>query len=204
MARFDSPLDSVKVAAPCSADWDKMVGDERARFCQSCELNVYNLSGMSRAEAERLVAGAEGRVCVRFYRRADGTILTGNCPVGLRALKQRLARFARATVSAALGFLAGLGLAPARRYEVMGEMVYDPAPVRSYEIMGGIGYEPAPAKHELMVEVPAPEYPADVPVAVDVPPQAEDVGWMAGRLMTSEVDAVNLPRKAEGRRDRRR
>jgi hypothetical protein len=110
MAKYTSPLDQVTVAAPCPADWDEMIGNERARFCGQCRLNVYNLSGMTKREAEALIAGAEGRLCVRFYRRADGTILTENCPVGLRALKRRLSRLSRATLSALLSFLAGLGL----------------------------------------------------------------------------------------------
>ncbi|HEX5707641.1 MAG TPA: hypothetical protein VFX96_10120 [Pyrinomonadaceae bacterium] len=110
MSGHKSPLDNLKVAAPCAADWSEMTGDERVRFCGSCELNVYNLSGMTRAEAEGLIANTEGRLCVRFFRRADGTILTENCPVGLRALKRRVSRVANATVSAVLGFLAGLGL----------------------------------------------------------------------------------------------
>ena len=78
------------------------------RFCTQCELNVYNLSGMRRAEAERLVARAEGRLCVRFFRRADGTIITKDCPVGLRALKRRVTRGARAAAAAVLTFVAGL------------------------------------------------------------------------------------------------
>ena len=110
MAKYTSPLDYVRVAAPCSADWDAMIGDERARFCGQCRLNVYNLSGMTKREAEALIAGAEGRLCVRFYRRADGTVLTENCPVGLRALKRRLSRVASAVFSTVLGFLSGLGL----------------------------------------------------------------------------------------------
>lgn len=110
MAKYTSPLDHVTVAAPCSADWDEMIGTDRARFCGQCKLNVYNLSGMTKREAENLVAGAEGRLCIRFYRRADGTILTENCPVGLRAIKRRLSRAVSAALSAILSFLAGLGL----------------------------------------------------------------------------------------------
>ncbi|MCA1621113.1 MAG: hypothetical protein LC795_17765 [Acidobacteria bacterium] len=110
MPKFTSPLDEVRIAAPCPADWGKMVGDERVRFCGSCDRHVYNLSGMTRREAEALVTNAEGRLCVRFYRRADGTILTRNCPVGLSAVRRRAARVAGSVLSAALGFFAGLGL----------------------------------------------------------------------------------------------
>ncbi len=110
MSVHKSPLDSLKVAAPCPADWGRMFGDERVRFCAQCSLNVYNLSGMTRAEAEALVTNTEGRLCVRFYRRADGTILTENCPVGVRALKRRVSRVVNASLSAVFGFLAGLGV----------------------------------------------------------------------------------------------
>ncbi len=110
MPTYTNPLDSVKVAAPCPADWGKMVGDERVRYCDRCSLHVYNLSGMTRREAEALVTNTEGRLCVRFYRRADGTVLTRNCPVGLSALKRRAAHAATATLTAVLGFFAGLGL----------------------------------------------------------------------------------------------
>lgn len=78
------PLESIHIANPCSADWGKMQGDDRARFCASCEKHVYNLSDMTRAEAEKLVNDKEGRLCVQFYQRADGTMLTDNCPIPLR------------------------------------------------------------------------------------------------------------------------
>ncbi|HEV2864728.1 MAG TPA: hypothetical protein VGX48_27260 [Pyrinomonadaceae bacterium] len=110
MAKFTSPLDHVRVAAPCPADWDRMVGDDRARFCNQCSLHVYNLSGMTRREAETFVSNAEGRVCVRYYRRRDGTILTKNCPVGLRAIRQKVSRVAGSVLSAVLGFYTGAWL----------------------------------------------------------------------------------------------
>ena len=62
MARFNNSLDHVRVAAPCQADWDQMIGSERVRFCGQCSLNVYNLSAMSRSDAESLIARNEGRL----------------------------------------------------------------------------------------------------------------------------------------------
>ena len=109
MARFTNKLDNIRVAAPCSADWDRMFGNERVRFCEQCHLNVYNLSEMSRVEADRLISQAEGRLCVRFYRRRDGSIITQNCPVGLRAIKRRLSRVATAVASFILSLMAGVG-----------------------------------------------------------------------------------------------
>ena len=40
---------------------------------------------MTRADAEALLAERVDGVCVRFYRRFDGTILTADCPVGVKA-----------------------------------------------------------------------------------------------------------------------
>jgi hypothetical protein len=109
MAQFSDPLSRVRVASPCTADWDSMIGDERVRFCGQCELNVYNLSALTRTQAENLIGGTERRLCVRFYRRRDGSIITQNCPVGLRALKLRLSRIRKAVAAALFGFFAGAG-----------------------------------------------------------------------------------------------
>jgi hypothetical protein len=84
--------------------------DKRVRFCSKCNLNVYNLSGMNRREAEALITKTEGRLCIRFYRRADGSILTRNCPVGLKAIKRRVAWLAQVVLGMVLSFVSGLGL----------------------------------------------------------------------------------------------
>ncbi len=73
----------ISVASPCKRDWAKMSGDERVRFCSDCKMNVYNLSAMSQAELEAMVKQREGRVCVRFFSRPDGTVITRDCPVGV-------------------------------------------------------------------------------------------------------------------------
>jgi hypothetical protein len=90
----------VRVASKCTADWEEMLGAERVRFCPQCSLNVYDLSAMTRREAEELIATREGRLCARLYRRADGTVLTRDCPVGLRAVVHRVSRLAGAALSA--------------------------------------------------------------------------------------------------------
>jgi len=104
MSKFTNPLDNIHVASPCSADWNEMFGDDRKRHCGDCKMNVYNLSDMTRQEAENLLISSEGRLCVRFFRRADGTVLTKNCPVGWQAAKQRASR----VVTAAFSMIAGL------------------------------------------------------------------------------------------------
>lgn len=114
-----SPLKSLKVASPCPALWEDMYGDSRVRFCGQCSLNVYNLSGMTTEDAERVIAEHEGRLCVRYYRREDGTVLTQDCPVGLAAFRAKVRRFAVASASFVLSFLTAaaltLGLQPKTR-----------------------------------------------------------------------------------------
>src|SRR5438128_589318 len=68
-------LDNIRVATPCTAEWAKMSGDERVRHCADCKKNVYNLSDMTRDEAEQLIIEKEGKLCVRYFQRKDGTIL---------------------------------------------------------------------------------------------------------------------------------
>src|SRR5215467_1055233 len=107
-------LQNVRVASPCPASWSEMteVEGDRVRFCDSCKMNVYNLSAMGQAEAEGLLRRHEGRLCVRYFQRRDGTVLTKDCPVGRDAVRLMFLR--RSLVTAAL-FLLGLGLVKARQ-----------------------------------------------------------------------------------------
>jgi hypothetical protein len=108
MSKFTNPLADVKVASPCPANWNEMHGDERKRYCSACKLNVYNLSDMTRREAENFIINTEGRVCVKFYRRADGSVLTRDCPVGWRAVKRKISRTAQAFASICAGIFGGI------------------------------------------------------------------------------------------------
>ena len=114
-------IDTIHVASPCPASWDAMTGDDRVRHCAQCDLNVYNLSDMTRDEARALIESREGRLCVRFYRRDDGTMLTRDCPVGWQRLR-RAARRARVRAAALLAclFPAFLSCTP-RSKHVMGD-----------------------------------------------------------------------------------
>jgi hypothetical protein len=105
MAKEAPVLEGLRVASPCEVPWVTMKGDDRVRHCGACRLNVYNLSAMSRGEAEALVRNAEGRLCVRFFRRADGTVLTQDCPVGLEKVRRRLRRIGNAVAAAFTAFL---------------------------------------------------------------------------------------------------
>lgn len=58
---------------------------------------------MTADEAKNLITDREGRLCIRLYKRADGTVLTKDCPVGLRAYRKRVAKLAGAALTAVLG-----------------------------------------------------------------------------------------------------
>lgn len=90
----------LRIASPCSADWSAMAGDDRRRLCEACGLHVHNVAAMTAPEIEALAATTAPRVCVRLYRRADGTVLTADCPVGRRARRREPVR--RAGMAAAL------------------------------------------------------------------------------------------------------
>lgn len=98
-------LRNLRVASPCPASWADMRGDEKVRYCDICSLNVYNVSAMTSEEAEELLAQANGRLCVRFYQRSDGKILTQDCPVGLAKVRQQVAGRLSLAASFAIGLL---------------------------------------------------------------------------------------------------
>lgn len=82
-------LNRLQIASPCPASWAEMSGDERARFCATCDKHVYDFSKMTAAEGIALIREKEGQVCVRLWRRADGTVITMDCPIGAKRVVRR-------------------------------------------------------------------------------------------------------------------
>jgi hypothetical protein len=133
-------LDNIRVATPCPKQWVDMAGDERVRHCGDCQKNVYNLSDMTREEAETLIIAKEGKLCVRYFQRKDGTILMKDCSVGLAKKRRRTLVAAGAAAILAAG---GAGLAlkltgsigvDGEHEEIMGDM-----PAR--DIAGGLSID---------------------------------------------------------------
>ncbi len=110
----------VRIASPCEESWESMRGDERARFCQRCQLHVFNLASLGEAEVRALVDQTGGSVCARVYRRRDGTVLTRDCPTGVARLRRRARRglVAAASLLAALVGFRALGGGPRCTSEV--------------------------------------------------------------------------------------
>jgi hypothetical protein len=102
-------LEKIFVAAPCRVSWHSMEGDEKVRCCGTCRQHVYNLSAMEVEEAADVIARNTGSLCVRFYRRLDGTVMTGDCPVGRQVLAANRGRIVRDLATG--GFIALTALA---------------------------------------------------------------------------------------------
>ncbi len=88
-----------------------MKGTDGVRHCALCNLNVYNLSWMTTEESEKLLSEASGRLCVRYFKREDGTILTKDCPVGVSQSGLPKLRKLSLVIAAGLACI-GLGLRP--------------------------------------------------------------------------------------------
>lgn len=100
------PLASaVRIATPCPAKWESMVGTERVRHCGTCDKEVWNLTALDAEEVEVfLVARAEEKPCIRMYRRPDGHFQDGPCVPG----RVRVVR--AAAIATALGLVGATAL----------------------------------------------------------------------------------------------
>lgn len=103
MRKQEIDIQAMRVAKPCSAAWEAMTGDERSRMCSQCSTRVYNIEGMTAPEVQNLVLDHEGRLCIRLHRRADGTVITKDCPKGLQRVRKRVFGIAAAAFAAVLG-----------------------------------------------------------------------------------------------------
>lgn len=112
-------LASARVASPCDRRWEDMPGDDRRRYCSDCGLHVHNFAAMTAEEAEAFLREniPKGRVCGLLYRRADGTVLTRDCPVGVARWRRAAAWSVAKVGTAAACLLGALGLTGAVRQD---------------------------------------------------------------------------------------
>ncbi|HXT63901.1 MAG TPA: ankyrin repeat domain-containing protein [Pyrinomonadaceae bacterium] len=102
MSQSNRSFDRMIIPAPCDADWDSMIGNDRVRFCEHCNLHVTNVSALTRQEAVRLVAKSEGRLCLRFVKRSDGSVITRQLPQKVHQISRRVSRLAAGAFTATL------------------------------------------------------------------------------------------------------
>jgi hypothetical protein len=164
-----------------------MVGDEHARFCKQCEKNVYNLSSMTRAAAEALLIEKEGKLCVRYYQRADGTILTADCPEGVERRRRKIRILA-------LGFGVGAAVSAFAMLRPRAPLMGAPPPIAAGDDPPrnvGVPVDPSvEPPHHVIGQAPAPLPPPRVkgkhcmlPKAPPPRPLMGDVadpGWTTG------------------------
>ena len=136
--RASSLLSQLRVASPCPVDWGSMVGDDRVRHCQECNKRVYNVSAMTRDEAEAFLREATDMPCVRLLRRRDGTVSTTDCP------DQRNRRVAKVILS-----LQGGGIALVVTKIIVAFHAFLSAPRASEPMQGVISVGPMASTSEL-------------------------------------------------------
>lgn len=99
-------MKNIMIASPCTVDWNTMDGDDRVRVCGACKHNVYDTSKLTTKEIVDLMA-RDSKACLKIYRRADGTLLTEDCPFGLRTLRRgarKVSKIAASLWALALSF----------------------------------------------------------------------------------------------------
>lgn len=89
-------LFGIQLGFRCPKKWKQMKGGRYVRHCDVCDKNVYNISMLSRKLATKLIQEKEGKLCVAFYQRPDGTVVTQDCVsiVGTQTLRTKYNIFA--------------------------------------------------------------------------------------------------------------
>jgi hypothetical protein len=91
------PTAPTQNATSCPARFGEMDGDERERMCDRCRKRVYDVDGLSTEEIDALVSKVQPGTTL--FRRADGTLIAGDCPVGRGRTRNALAMVAGGVVA---------------------------------------------------------------------------------------------------------
>lgn len=72
---FDArSLDKLSIPKPCEASWGGMSGDNKERFCISCNRVVHDFSNLTRREAAALLRNSGGRLCAKISYDSNGRV----------------------------------------------------------------------------------------------------------------------------------
>jgi hypothetical protein len=83
-----------------------MTGDDRVRHCGACKKDVFDISALTRDEAEALIRENHGDLCGRYYQRSDGTIILADCTIGTSRKRKRFVIAAGVVTVFAIGGVA--------------------------------------------------------------------------------------------------
>ena len=56
---------------------DELSDEERVKFCQECQLKVYDLINLSSKQIEELVTKQDGQLCGQVIIREDNKVVLG-------------------------------------------------------------------------------------------------------------------------------
>jgi hypothetical protein len=74
------------IERPCPVKWESMVGDEKRRYCEHCQLHVHNLSAMTASERSEVLAPGSEHKCISYLTRADANAPAGKAQLMLQSL----------------------------------------------------------------------------------------------------------------------
>src|SRR5215813_8689957 len=102
-----SPSTQLRIASPCKMDWDSMIGNDRVRFCEHCQLSVHNLDLASRKQVRRLIARSGDRLCVSYSEPVQHV---PTFPI-LHKIGRRTSALAAGAITATLGISSAVAAA---------------------------------------------------------------------------------------------
>lgn len=137
-------LDNLLLAYPCPIKWESMDGNERERLCKQCSKKVYNISDMTKVEAEAFLSEnvERGDACLFFYQRSDGTIKTDDCPRYLRPVRD-FALWMHKSISLGAALIVSCALSACSGRSLLPVVVGDTYQTKDLECTGWAG-RPAP------------------------------------------------------------
>lgn len=100
MSKTIRPPSRIKVVSPCTAEWDSMIGTDKVRFCEHCNLHVNDVSAMTRAQVMRLITRSSDRICVRYVEPRPNSSLKPR--EQLYRIGRRVSRIAAGAFTASL------------------------------------------------------------------------------------------------------